>query len=137
MSNAAVAPAARREAGTAAARGGKRGRKRGKKRGRGGGRGGNRGGDHGRVGNDDGEGFPESTGVGRSGQTPQAPMISPKRLREIRAWERERDAAAARAARDRDHGVFLHAAPHPRVTSQCFKNRLPRVRDRYLPSRLR
>ncbi|KAJ7821297.1 hypothetical protein B0H14DRAFT_2599290 [Mycena olivaceomarginata] len=113
MSNAPVAPVARREAGTGPARGGKHGGKRGGKRGRSGGCGGNRGVGHGRVGNDDGEDIPESTGVTCSVPTPQAETMSPECMREIRVWEREHDAAAARAAHDRDHSVFYMPPPPP------------------------
>ncbi|KAJ7789609.1 hypothetical protein B0H14DRAFT_3502833 [Mycena olivaceomarginata] len=55
----------------------------------------------------------EGVGVARSVPTPQAETISPERMREIRAWERECDAAVARAAHDWDHSVFYMPSPPP------------------------
>ncbi|KAJ7725126.1 hypothetical protein B0H14DRAFT_2641377 [Mycena olivaceomarginata] len=77
-------------------------------RGRGAGRGGRGGAVAGERRSGDGDGQ-EVEGGQESGME----IIPAWRLREIRAFEKERDAAASRAEQNRDHGIFLMPPPPP------------------------
>ncbi|KAJ7301971.1 hypothetical protein DFH08DRAFT_978300 [Mycena albidolilacea] len=97
-------------------RGGGRGARGG--RGRRGGRGGGGRGQH--TGNGEGEMMaheeeegPDALGVGNpaSANSQTVAPIPRARMLEIRAFEKERDAAAAREARRRDHGIFAFPPP--------------------------
>ncbi|KAJ7722777.1 hypothetical protein B0H14DRAFT_3520219 [Mycena olivaceomarginata] len=85
-----------------------RGRGRGERRGRGAGRGGRGGAVAGGRRSGDGDGQ-EVEGGQESGME----IIPAWRLREIRAFEKERDAAASRAEQNRDHGISSPPSPPP------------------------
>ncbi|KAF8153502.1 hypothetical protein K438DRAFT_1778245 [Mycena galopus ATCC 62051] len=83
---------------------------RGHGRGRGGQRG--RGGTTGRgVRDEDDEGLDQGMGDGTSAHNNTVVPVSHERMKEIRAFEKKRDAVAAQAAKDRDHGIYSLGPP--------------------------
>ncbi|KAF8179917.1 hypothetical protein K438DRAFT_1976884 [Mycena galopus ATCC 62051] len=72
---------------------------------------GGRGGNPGRaVREEDGDGIDQGMGMGDGTSNTVAP-VSRERMKEIRAFEKKRDALAAQAAKERDHGIFRFGPP--------------------------
>ncbi|KAJ7775861.1 hypothetical protein B0H14DRAFT_3508365 [Mycena olivaceomarginata] len=60
---------------------------------------------------EDGEGMDQAMGDGTSAHENSIAPVSRERMKEIRAFEKERDARAARAEKQRDHGIFAFGPP--------------------------
>lgn len=60
---------------------------------------------------EDGEGMDQAMGDGTSAHENTIAPVSRERMKEIRVFEKERDARAARAAKQRDHGIFAFGPP--------------------------